>query len=68
MGRLRLLVLLVVSFNLPMLGQSVKSEVFGGYSLERIAGGCGADYRCGNATGATTNLNGWIALGNRVFL
>jgi hypothetical protein len=65
MHRVRLLVLLVVAFNLPMLGQSGNSgnsEVFGGYSLERIAGGCGTDYRCGtNDPGATTNLNGWIA-------
>ena len=61
MRRLPPVVLLVVSFNLPMLGQSGKSELFGGYSLERIAAGCGTDYRCGfNDTGATTNLSGWI--------
>jgi hypothetical protein len=61
MRRVRLLVLLVVAFNLPTLGQSGNSELFGGYSLERIASGCGTDYRCGfNDTGATTNLNGWI--------
>ncbi len=62
MRTVRLLVLLVVAFNLPLLGQSGNSELFGGYSLERIAGGCGTDYRCGfNDTGATTDLNGWIA-------
>jgi hypothetical protein len=67
MRRLRLVVLLVVSFNLPMLGQGGKAELFGGYSLERIAGGCGADYRCGNAVGATTNLNGWIVSASGYF-
>jgi hypothetical protein len=61
MRRVRLVLLLVVAFNVPMLGQSGNSELFGGYSLERIAAGCGSDYRCGfNDTGATTNLNGWI--------
>jgi len=62
MRGLRLVVLMVVAFNLPMLGQTGKSELFGGYSLERTAGGCGTDYRClFNDIGATTNLNGWIA-------
>lgn len=61
MRRLQLAVFLVVAFNMPMLGQSDGAELFGGYSLERIAGGCGSDYRCGtNDTGATTNFNGWI--------
>jgi len=62
MRRLRVVLLLVVAFSLPMLGQSGKTELFGGYSLERTAAGCGSDYRCGfNDTGATSNLNGWIA-------
>lgn len=61
MRRLQVVLLLVVVFNVPMLGQSGKAELFGGYSLERTAGGCGTDYRCGaNDIGATTNLNGWI--------
>ncbi len=60
------LVCLFALCNLPLLAQtsapSAQVELFGGYSLERIAGGCGSDYRCGsNNVGATTNLNGWIA-------
>lgn len=62
MRKLRAVLLVILFCSRPMIGQSVKSEVFGGYSLERIAGGCGTDYRCGvNDTGATTNLNGWTA-------
>lgn len=62
MPRVRVVLLVAVTLHLPMLGQTAKSELFGGYSLERIAGGCGTDYRCGtNSPGATTNLNGWIA-------
>jgi len=55
------LLVLVTGFNLPMLGQGGKSELFGGYSLERIAPGCGSDYTCGgiNDVGQTTNFNGW---------
>ncbi|MGO9084217.1 MAG: hypothetical protein ACLQBK_03250 [Candidatus Sulfotelmatobacter sp.] len=61
MHRLQVALFLVVIFSLPMFGQSGKAELFGGYSLERIAGGCGSDYRCGvDDLGATTNLNGWI--------
>lgn len=61
MRRLRVVLLLLVTSSLPMLGQSERGELFGGYSLERIAGGCGSDYRCGiNDIGGTNNLNGWI--------
>jgi hypothetical protein len=36
--------------------------LFGGYSFERIAPGCGSNYRCGGAdAGPATNLNGWTA-------
>lgn len=53
--------ILVLALKLSALGQTDKGELFGGYSLERIAGGCGSDYRCGiNDVGATENLNGWI--------
>jgi peptidoglycan-associated lipoprotein len=53
----------VLFFSLPVLGQADKPELFGGYSLERIAPGCGSNYRCGNpnSPGDATNLNGWIA-------
>jgi len=61
MRKLQVVVLVVLFCSALMVGQSGKSEVFGGYSLERIAGGCGTDYRCNNNTGATTNLNGWTA-------
>ena len=62
MRRVRVVLLLVVVFSVPMLGQSGKSELFGGYSFERIAAGCGSDYRCGiNSIGATANLSGWTA-------
>jgi hypothetical protein len=45
-----------------MLGQTDTGELFGGYSFERIAPGCGSNYRCGSETaGPTTNLNGWTA-------
>jgi hypothetical protein len=61
MRRVRWVVLLVVGFSCPMLAQTGTAELFGGYSLERIAAGCGNDYRCGtNAIGVTPNLNGWI--------
>lgn len=59
MCKLRAVLLVILSCSLPMMGQSRNAEFFGGYSLERIAGGCGTDYRCSNNTGATTNLNGW---------
>ena len=58
---LQVVLLVSLFFSVRMMGQSGRSEVFGGYSIERIAGGCGTDYRCNNNTGATTNLNGWIA-------
>lgn len=62
MRKLRVTILVILCCSLPMVGQSGKSEVFGGYSLERISGGCGTDYRCGAYNiGATTNLNGWTA-------
>lgn len=61
MRRLRLMALLAIFFSVPMQGQTQQGELFGGYSLERIASGCGTDYRCTiNSAGATTNLNGWI--------
>lgn len=63
MRKLRV-VLLVVSCGVPALCQNVeqtyKGELFGGYSFERIAPGCGSDYRCGNA-GPTANINGFAA-------
>lgn len=61
MRSLQVMLLVIVFCGLPLMGQSEKSEVFGGYSLERIAGGCGTDYRCNTIGGATTNLNGWTA-------
>jgi len=43
-----------------MLGQTDKAELFGGYSFERIAPGCGSNYRCGSPqAGPSTNLSGW---------
>jgi hypothetical protein len=57
---LPIVLLVSVSSSVPMLGQTDKGELFGGYSFERIAPGCGSDYRCGSS-GPTTNLNGWTA-------
>jgi len=62
MRRLQIVLLSVVFFSLPMLAsaQSDQFELFGGYSLERIAPGCGSNYRCGGSTpGPATNLSGW---------
>lgn len=60
MRKLGAVILVSVSCSLPMLGQTAKSELFGGYSFERIAPGCGSNYRCGAVdAGPTTNLNGW---------
>jgi len=62
MQRLRIVLLLAAIFTLPSLasGQSDQAELFGGYSLERIAPGCGSNYRCGTLTpGPATSLNGW---------
>lgn len=62
MQRLRIVLLLVVFFNLLSLAsaQSNQVELFGGYSLERIAPGCGSNYRCGTITPEpATSLNGW---------
>jgi hypothetical protein len=62
MRKLRVVLLVSVSCSVPMLGQTDKGELFAGYSFERIAPGCGSDYRCGGATGGpATNLNGWTA-------
>ena len=62
MRKLRVVLLVSVSCSVPMLGQSDKGQLFGGYSLERIAPGCGSNYRCGGAdAGPATNLNGWTA-------
>jgi hypothetical protein len=66
----RVVLLLVVSFNLPMLAQTRNGEIFGGYSLEHIAPGCGADYTCGtsNDVGRVTKLE-WVGcFGDRLFL
>jgi hypothetical protein len=62
MQRLRIVFLLVVFFNLLSLAsaQSDQVELFGGYSLERIAPGCGSNYRCGSPTpGPATDMSGW---------
>lgn len=60
MRNLRVLLLVCVSCSVSMLAQTDKAEVFGGYSFERIAPGCGSNYRCGGFTGGpTTNLSGW---------
>ena len=62
MRKLRVVLLVVVSCSVPMLGQTANGELFGGYSFERIAPGCGSNYRCGTDTGGpSTNLNGWNA-------
>jgi hypothetical protein len=60
MCRLRIVFLPVVFFNLLALAsaQSGRVELFGGYSLERIAPGCGSNYRCGSA-GPVANISGW---------
>jgi hypothetical protein len=63
MRRLRIMLLLVVFFNLLLsaTAQSDKGEVFGGYSLERVAPGCGSNYRCGSPiAGPATDMSGWI--------
>jgi hypothetical protein len=60
--RLRIVLLLVVFSNLSSLAsaQPDQFELFGGYSLERIAPGCGSNYRCGSPTpGPATNMSGW---------
>jgi hypothetical protein len=62
MRRVLLGLLFIGSVYLPMLGQTDKVEVFGGYSFERIAPGCGGGYTCGpNYVGETTNFRGWAA-------
>jgi hypothetical protein len=64
MRKLRAVLLVIVSCSVPMLGQTANSELFGGYSFERIAPGCGSNYRCGTATagaGPAKSLNGWTA-------
>jgi opacity protein-like surface antigen len=62
MRKLSVVLLVSLSCSVPMLGQTDKGELFGGYSFERIAPGCGLNYRCGSETaGPATNLNGWIA-------
>lgn len=62
MRRVRLAFLLVAFASLPMLGQTNNGELFAGYSFERIAPGCGSNYRCGGTSpGDATNLSGWIA-------
>lgn len=62
MRRLRIVLLLVVFPNLLSLAsaQSDQVELFGGYSLERIAPGCGSNYRCGVVTpGPASDMSGW---------
>jgi hypothetical protein len=62
MRRLRWAFLLVACLNVRMAGQTDRPELFGGYSLEHIAPGCGSNYRCGGTSpGDATNLSGWIA-------
>src|ERR1035438_6557584 len=62
MRKLRVVLLVSMSCSVPLLGQTNKGELFGGYSFERIAPGCGSNYRCGTDTGGpATNLNGWTA-------
>jgi len=62
MRRLQMVLLVSLSCSVPMLAQSDKGELFGGYSLEHIAPGCGSNYRCGGGTGGpATNLSGWTA-------
>jgi|SRR5579863_1923937 len=58
MRKLQVVLLLTVSCSVPILGQD-KGELFGGYSFERIAPGCGSNYRCGY--GPSENINGWTA-------
>jgi hypothetical protein len=63
MLRLRIVLLPVVYFSLLSLAsaQSDQVELFGGYSLERVAPGCGSNYRCGSPTpGPATDMSGWI--------
>jgi hypothetical protein len=64
MRQFRIVFLPVIFFNLLQLAsaQSDRVELFGGYSLERVAPGCGSNYRCGasnNNPGPTTNMSGW---------
>jgi hypothetical protein len=64
MRRSRIVLLLVVFFNLLSLAsaQSDRVELFGGYSLERIPPGCGSNYRCGatqNVPGPAASMIGW---------
>lgn len=62
MRRLTLVLLVSVFCAVPILAQTDVGNLFGGYSLERIAPGCGSNYRCGTTdAGPNTNLNGWIA-------
>lgn len=58
MRKSHVLLFVVMLCTVSMRAQSDKFELFGGYSLERIAAGC-HDYRCTNDTGVTSNLNGW---------
>lgn len=67
MRKLAAVLLVSVCCGVSMFGQTDKGEFFAGYSLERIAAGCGTDYRCGVNNGATTNLNGWIVSLDRYF-
>jgi len=57
---------LLIGVWVTMLGptmQAQNGQLFGGYSFERIAPGCGSNYRCGSPSdpGAGTNLSGWAA-------
>ena len=66
MVKLRFWLLAVFLFNLPVGAQTNGFKVFGGYSLEHIATGCGSDYTCftNDNLGIATNLNGWIFSGS----
>ncbi len=62
MRKLSVVLLVSLSCSVPMFGQTNRGELFAGYSFERIAPGCGSNYRCGGGTGGpATNLNGWTA-------
>lgn len=69
MVRLRFLLVAVFFFNLPLSAQTSGYKLFGGYSLEHIASGCGFDYTCGtnDNLGIATNLNGFAVSGTAYY-
>lgn len=61
MPRFRWVLLMMGFTSLQVMGQVSQGELFGGYSFEHVAPGCGQNYRCGSETpGEATNLSGWI--------